>query len=258
MNRIVYTLILLFLAVTVASAQTPETGRPRVLSSTLITDVLAKKEQNPEITPSELARFANERLKIVGLDHHVDPCDVGSVKTELGFPGAEYGEVFHVYRFADTTGASKEFLAREPGDAPCGCWLNLPLVKASTKFLEIVTDKGPIQIKTTDKLLLERVELMDNTLMRTIREWIVINGGEPAGISSDGKKVYMSTEIDELFIETAEDGSIAMVPRDQPDIITNYTDLKKFPKDPNNDYVGFRKFTKGKTTYTLKFSHVCT
>ncbi len=231
---------------------------PRAMPSNVVAQLQEKMENQPKITPQELADYGNERLAKVGFNYHVDPCDIESVKTETKFPLAEYGEVFHIYPFVGVGIKSAPIMAREPGDAPCGCWLELPVTKASTGYLQIVTDKGDVQIGKNNKLLTEIVELVDPTLKKTIRSWVVFQGGEPAGISKDGKNIYMELEIKDILIETAADGSLRFVPASSPDIITDHIDLTKFPKDPDNDYLGFRQFKKGKLKYTTKFSHVCT
>jgi hypothetical protein len=236
----------------------PGSQIPRAMPSDLIADVAKKKESEPKITPQQLADYANERLAAVGFNYHIDPCDIESNKTEIKFPLAEYGEVFHVYPFTGVGGKSAQLMAKEPGDAPCGCWLELPLTKASDRYLEVVTNKGVVQIGTENKFLVETVELVDPTLKKMLRKWLVFHGGEPAGISLDGKSVYMDLEIEEILVETAADGTLRFVPSSSPDIITKHVDLKTFPKDPENDYLGFRQFTKGKLKYTIKFSHVCT
>lgn len=239
-------------------AQSDTPYMPKVMPSTLLTELRAKQEAEPKITPHQLAVHANERLAAVGFDYHIDPCDVESTKTEIKFPLSEYNEVFHVYGLTGGDGTNIQFMAKEPGDAPCGCWLYLPIIKAANDRLQIVTDKGLVSISTKNKFLVEKVELVDPTLRKTIRSWYVHSGGEPAAVSADGKTVYMEFEIKELLIGTGPDGTLHFVPRTSADIITKYVDLKRFPKDPDNDYLGFRQFTKGEVKYTLKFSHVCT
>jgi hypothetical protein len=239
-----------------ASGQEREPPLPRIASSTVVADIEAKRLADRRITPQQLADFGNQRLKVVGFDFKTDPCDIESVRTEIGFPEAEYGEVFHIYPFQGDAGAKLELLAREPGDAPCGCWLDLPVRKAFKDRLEVITDKGAVEIGTKD-LLVETVQLMDASLRRLTREWMVSDGGAPVGISIDGKKIYMDAGVQGLFLETADDGNLRFVPRTSPDIITAHVDLKRFPKDPDNDYAGFRRFTKGKVVYNVKFSHIC-
>lgn len=254
-----FALIVLCLAVAPnIEAQSVRSDLPRVLPSTLLTELREKQEAEPDIAPQRLADHANERLAVLGFNYHIDPCDVESRKTEFKFPLTEYNEVFHVYPLTGGDGNNMQVMAKEPGDAPCGCSLDLPITRAANDQLQIVTDKGSVSISAKNKFLFEKVELVDATLRKTTRSWYVHSGVEPAAVSADGKTVYMDLEIESLLIGTSADGALRFVPRTSADIITKYVDLRRFPKDPDNDYLGFRQFTKGKVKYTLKFSHVCT
>lgn len=236
-----------------ALAQTSTNSLPKLVPSSLISDVEERAGKKPAITADALAEFANKRLAVNGFEFETDPCDIESTATKNKYPG-EYGGVYHVYKINE----KQSFMARELGDAPCGCWLNLPLKAASRNSLVLVSDSGTFEIKPPKKLLLQEAMLVDGSLRKTVRTWILPRGGAPDGISSNGKSIYIAIEKTPLFLEITDKGTLRFVPRKTAIAITKFTDLKKFPKDPKNDYLGFRRFTNGKVTFTIKFSHVCT
>lgn len=238
-------------------SQISNNSLPKLVPSSLISDIEERAGKKPAITANALADFANKKLATSGFEFETDPCDMESTATTDKYPG-EYGGVYHVYKINENPGNERSFLAREPGDAPCGCWLNLPLTTATQKRLVLVSDGGFFEIKPPKKLLLEEAMLVDGSLRKIVRTWIVPNGGPPDGISVDGKKLYIAIEKTPLLLEIAQTGTLRFIPRKTAAVITKFTDLKKFPKDPENDYLGFRRFTNGKVTLTIKFSHVCT
>lgn len=230
---------------------------PKLIASPVVAETLERLGRKPAISARLLADFANSKLLSGGYEFEVDPCDIKSTETTLKYPGDE-GGVFHIYEMTDATGNARSFLAREPGDAPCGCWLHLPVVSITEKRMVLVSDKGTIEVERPNDLLVESVELVDRTLDKSLGTWVVPHGGPPDGISVDGKNLYIEIEKTGLFLEIARNGALRFVPGGSVAIITKFTDLKKFPKDPQNDYLGFRRFSNGRKTFTVKFSHVCT
>ena len=104
----------------------------------------------------------------------------------------------------------------------------------------------------------DEVKLVDASLRRTVRTWVVPMDLVPEAISRDGAKIYMNTFTDKLFIEIDQLGRYRYVAYDPATMLINGVDLKKFPKEKDNDYLGFRRFKSGKKTHTIKFSHPCT
>jgi hypothetical protein len=240
-----------------AYGQSSYENLPKLMPSSLISDIEALAGRKPASTAGALAALANTKLATSGFEFETDPCDMESTPTTDKYPG-EYGGVYHVYKINEGPGKERSFLAREPGDAPCGCWLNLPVTAATQKRLVLVSDGGPFEIKPPKKLLLEEAMLVDASLRKVVRTWVVPNGGPPDGISTDGKKLYIAIEKTPLLLEIADTGMLRFIPRKTPAVITKFTDLTKYPKDRQNDYLGFRRFTKGKIIFTIKFSNVCT
>lgn len=231
---------------------------PKVLASAVEEEIQKHARENPKIAATALVEFANQRLAAKGFDFSVDPCDMPSKPTTIKFPAEYEGEFFHVYETADLDGNALSFIARQPGDAPCGCWLTLPLKSITSKRMVLVSERSELALKPPAKFLFEEIGLADASLRKTSRTWIVPNGGPPDAISTDGTRLFFEIEDTPLFLEIGAGGALKFVLRTTPGIVKRFIDLKTFPKDRNNAYLGFRRFTSGKKTHTVKFSHVCT
>ncbi len=230
---------------------------PPVLPSGMESHIADLIERHPEISPDDLAVMANERLAIVGFDYEFDPCDLKTRPTSRIFPRDEGGD-YHAYDLTGRNGKRVSILAREPGDAPCGCWVNLPVTSITRQAISIVTGSGTQKVRMPKKLLFEEITLVDKTLKRALRYWVAPHGGPPDAISNDGTKLYFEIPETPLYLEIDAMGKLRFVPKTASGIAARFTDLTKFPKDRNNDYLGYRRFTIGTRTMTVKFSHVCT
>jgi len=129
---------------------------PKVAESSLAEQIESLQMNDPTISPAALAAHANKRLTEHGYDFTVDPCDMKTTATTIKYPSDE-NEVFHVYKATDAMGKAKQFLAREPGDAPCGCWLNLPVTAINRGSLVLVTGTGSLKLKPPSDFLFEEV-----------------------------------------------------------------------------------------------------
>ncbi len=237
--------------------QPQNTDLPKVVPSSLIADLVTLSGKKPGVGLAAIVKFANEKLSTDGYEFEVDPCDIGSMVTPEKYPG-ENGGVYSIYTAITRSGKEQKFLADEPHAAPCGCWLNLPIKSATPKRLVINSETGSFELVVPKELLLEEVDLVDRSLRKSVRTWIVPSGGPPDGISMDGKKLYFRIEEQPLLLEISETGNLRIIPRNDKTVIAKFVDLKKFPTDPKNDYLGYRSFSNGKQKFTLKFSHVCT
>ena len=250
--------LLAIAAISNGYSQASYEGLQKITPSSLLDDVQARAKQAPKLSPPVLADFANKKLAVSGFEFEFDPCDAQSTATKIKYPAEFDGSVYHIYDGVDRVGSTRQFLASQPEDAPCGCWINLPLTAATSKGIVVVSNKGPLEIRPPDKFLFEENQLMDVTLRKSKTKWLVPDGGPPDAISVDGRRLYRRIAETPLFLEIADVGTLKFVPSSSPGIITRFTDLKKFPKDPNNDYLGFRRFSGGGKVYTVKFSHICT
>jgi hypothetical protein len=258
MRRTVFSVLtVVFLLSSINYAQDPFDGMPRVLPSSLLSAVRERVQAEPKLSPEQIAGFANDKLASDGFEFEFDPCDAKSTETQMKYPANHENDMFHIYEAVDLAGKKFSFLANQPNSAPCGCWMTLPLTSATKQRIVVVAGKGRMTIRIPDQFLFESVELVDASLRRSRATWLVPYGGPPSGVSTDGKKLYIEIQDTPLFLEVSIGGGLRMVPRTTTGIITTFTDLKKFPKEPGNDYLGFRRFKSGRKVFNFKFTHVC-
>lgn len=234
------------------NSQDDSSRLPRLLPSSLIADIQAFARRRPRPTSASLVQFANKRLMSKGFEFQSDPCNAASTPTTIKSPSDYPGEVYHVY-----SSGGKRFLG-VPAEAPCGCAMNLPITSISKKGAAIIFNRGSLSIPLPEKFFFEEVELVDAALRKTSRSWIVPDGGPPDGISADGTRLYWKIEKAPLYLEIGPGGALTFVPQTTPGVITRHTDLEKFPEDPDNAYLGYRRFSQKRKSFTVKFSHVCT
>ena len=254
-GRLLVCAILMIAAASTAYFQDQYDDLPKVMHSILLSDLQTRAQAEPKISAKELAAYANNKLAEIGYAYSFDPCDVESAATKIKYPTDNDDDFFHVYNTVDVTGKKLSFLASQPYDAPCGCSIDLPITSATPMRLAIVAQERRLEIAIPAKLLFEEIELVDASMRKTIRRWVIPDGGPPDAISIDGRKIYMQIESTPLYLEVPPNGTLKIVPRNSLGLIRTFTDLKRYPKDPNNAYLGFRRFSNGKI---YKFSWPCT
>ena len=250
--------IVLIGVVSLAHSQNQYDGLPKVMLSTWPSDVETRAQAEPKISPKELAAYANNKLAQNGYGYSFDLSDVESKATKIKYPSDDSDEFFHVYNAVDVAGKNVSFLASPSYDAPCGSSIELPITSATPKRIVVVAQERRLEIALPGKLLFEEIELVDASMRKTIARWVVPDGGPPEAISIDGRKVYIAIESTPLYLEIPPDGTLKIVPRNSPRIIKRFTDLTRYRKDPNNAYIGFRRFSNGKKAFIYKFSWPCT
>ena len=121
------------------------------------------------------------------------------------------------------------------------------------------------------------MELVDETMKRVIRKWETPDETFPIGISADGRTLYLPVE----FTESDHDASMWLLwqqgKKSYPSSVLAISptgirfevaakalagqeseDILDFPKDPDNAYLGYKRFrVKGKT-HIIRFSYPCT
>ena len=249
-------LITFLLSSTAVFSQAWATNLPSVLPAAIEAHIAELMQKQPGLSPEDLANMANETMATVGFDYEFDPCDLKTRSTNRVYPREE-GGFYHAYDLIGGNGKKVAILAREPGDAPCGCWVQFPIRSITRQAMSIVTSSGTQNVVMPKGLLFEEITLVDKTLKRSVRNWVVPSGGPPAGISKDGIKLYFEIDETPVYLEISARGKLMIVPKGAKGMITSFTDLTKFPKDPNNAYLGYRRFNAGRTAMTVKFSHVC-
>lgn len=242
---------------------------PIIKPSDVIEKLEEKLKSNPEISALEIADIGNSLIKKNGFNFSFHTCEIAEVNNiadeNIG------GKVFRPfdYEFTNLSGQKEIYrLLNKSFGAPCGCVFDIPLSKASKNELTLIAAGKPKKVKHLDKYNLEIAELVSKDLQKILKIWYKPDEIVPSGISKDGSKLYVDLSYDDddilnksergLFLEISDDGTFKFIPRKNPDIITNHEYIEDFPKEENNAYLGYLKFTNGNIEHILKVSFPCT
>ena len=219
---------------------------PRIVVPDVEQQMLKRREANPSTRATELARMGNSIAAKSGFSFSFAP---------EGFK-EQGADARYDLNLAD--GRRFRVLAPLPGDHPCGIYTEFPIAGVTPILLTLVIDGKEVNVTRPKKFAMDEVTLVDSSLKRGFRTWTIPMDRYPMAISLDGTKIYVDSYIDDVFIEVDARGRLRFVAKGaEPMIVTN-TDLTRFPKEKDNDYLGYRRFRAGNKSYTVKFSHPCT
>ncbi|MCA1622321.1 MAG: hypothetical protein LC768_01175 [Acidobacteria bacterium] len=238
-----------------------QNNKPIIKPSKVIEDLLGKKKENPKISAKELSEFGNELIKKDGYNFGFNVCEIA--KANNLNEGDFYSETFRPfnYKLENLKGEKITFqIMNKIFGHPCGCVFDIPVTQLSYSEMTVVVGKKQVKLKRPKEFYSEEIELVDKTLKKKIRNWsipseLLVGEIDNLGISKDGAKIYFHTEVEELDLEISEDGTFKLVTTDNEGKISKGEELKNFPKDPQNDYLGYKRFTNG---FIAKFSYPCT
>ncbi len=221
------------------------------------------KRAHPNGSNIKFAEYANRQLIKRGLNYRFDICEMLPEGEPEVVPDSSIAKFKIPFTTADLK--TQIFEIRSGfGDSPCGeCFTEFPTARITRNEVVAVSNGKKIRLKRPKHFALDEVQLVDSSLKNVIRRWELPFSADPEGISLDGTKLYIGyylPEIEEsgLFLELSEDGTIRFAAKDSKNILDKSEDLEDFPKDDDNDYLGYKKFTRGGKTYFVKFSFPCT
>lgn len=223
-----------------------------VRPSDILDELRKRAAEQPKLKPTELADFGNRLLPEKGYNFTLDPSEFKNV-------------IDNKYDLFELTGKQTTFQLQEPEGSPCFDVLKLPVEKINTETMVVVSDGIKYALKRPKTFYTEQFALVDSTLKKVIREWAAPIDATPAGISKDGKNVYVEfdfsdndyeqeLQIPSLLIEISEQGVIRFIARDDPRIKRG----KELEGYPTIGEISYRKFNTGKQHYIVRFSYPCT
>jgi len=255
-------LFLLLFTLTKSLPAQKQTGELLVIKSSTVLDELAeKKKQNPNISAAALSAFGNDLLKLKGYNFTTYTCDIAEIN-KIGDNDSSDQPVEFTFDLTQLTGKSSKFrLTADDWGYPCGCAFDLTVLKADSTEMTVLANNRPIRVKRP-AFYFEEVELVDKSLKKTLRKWYKPTDIQVYGISADGLKIYVETNYDnkdnKLLLEISENGTFRFVPKDSANILKNGVGLTDFPRDKENDYLGYTEFKAKGKSFILKFSGPCT
>lgn len=213
-------------------------------------------KQQPRTSEQELADYANSLLAQNGFDYNFDVCEFLKLISQKNST-----QTSSQYQFQMTQVDGRKVTLQIGGvavyDGMCGeCFFALPSLSVTKKEIILLVKGKQYSLKRPRLFGLDEVSLVDSTMKRVLRTWEVPQQSIPLGISEDGTRLYIATELDQLALEIAPSGiSFTPLARVQ---IKNGEDLKRTPKDPANAYLAFTRFRSGKKSFILRYSAPCT
>ena len=258
-------IICVLFLITPINSQRSNAQFSRITPSTIVEDITARKRQIPHISAQELADYGNSLIKRQGLNFDFLTCDIAETNNQKSESNDKF--IPYKYKLKDRNGKAQTYqIMNKNFGHPCGCTFDIPVYQISEKEMIVRVDGIPTALQRPKEFVLDEAELVDETLKKTIRRWYLPLDVVPFGISQDGTKIYVDLDHGEghespnelIALEIAENGVFQFVPRNNPNLLKNGVNLENFPKNPNNDYLGYTRFNSGKTNYIVKFSYPCT
>lgn len=231
--------------------------------SNVIEILKERKRQNPKISPKELADYGNELAEKQGYNYIFENCKLAEQaekEAEQNTENVDYDTLKpYDYKMTDVKGSqiAFQFMNKDFGH-PCFCVIDVPTLKVNRQTMTVIADGKAIELKRPEEFYLEEFVLVDKTLKKEIRKWLVPIDATPLGISDNGKNIYFEYSTDEHFedltYEISEDGTIQFVAKNDKKI-NKGKELKGYP---NYSEISYRQFNTNNKNYIVKFSYPCT
>lgn len=250
------------IAVAKQARVSPKQSRALLVSPANILDKISNKiKQRPSLSSKELACYANQLLEEKGFDYAFDVCDI--VKQPKQIPSYSTATQRFTVALVNGRNLSFKFMVGSAQDSLCGeCWSDIPSVQVTRKEMLVIVEGKRYRLKRPASFVLDEAELVDESLKKVHRRWVLPYQTVPFGISPDGTKLYVGHFHNEhppegLVLELSEDGRIKFKARGDVQSDEGVS-LENYPRDPRNDYLSFIRFRAGKKSYVVRFSGPCT
>lgn len=254
-------------AATAACAAEGEGQLPTLKPSNIIDAVRLRKSQAPRPSASGLARYANELLTQRGFDYDFNVCELvptENLPRQRGLrPDGTWTQLTLEHRMtrADGRDVTFRFITDDRGGMCGECFTPVPALRVTKGEVTVVADGTPHTLKRPAQFELDEAELVTADLKTVVRTWQLPYQTIPAGVSPDGKSIYLDFYedygIDELVLEISDDGRPRFRVRGEVKAAGGEF-ITEHPKDPLNDYLSFMRYRAGRRTHVLRFNGPCT
>ena len=211
-------------------------NQAKITSSTIISDLIEKKKQNPKITNQALADYANELLAKKGFNYNFEMSELfNKFSSKQDFPDTMKEYVINFpFEFTLADKRKKTFNLEAKKNLMNQCYDEsspaFPVVRATINQVSVIIDGKPTAVKIPKEFFGTNVQMVDATTKKKVRQnWLTpysygFSDDSFVGISADGKKIYLSVEdtyvvsdenliIKELALEIATEGTLRFVPQ---------------------------------------------
>jgi hypothetical protein len=237
------------------SATTP-IPQPQIKPSRLMEDLRNHRQTHPNITMKQLADFGNERIKIKGFNYDFEMCEIIKANQRPKMLRSDYPvSRLYSYRLTLTTGEKQRFqIVTDETDPLCGeCVLSIPCQSVSKSEFTVIASGRKYPVKRAASYTLNKIFLMDKGMGKVLRSWETPFQTDPVGVSEDGLKLYLPTDIEELVLEVSSSG-VQLRAKSQLKLQHEGEWLENHPVDPKDDSISFMRFRSGKKSFIIRFS----
>lgn len=255
---------------TIAPTQEPS-AEP---SMPILREIANYKRSKQSASTQEIADHANGLLPKYGFEYELDLERIITRKTKqrqttpTKKPGDDSEYVKLDLDVVSTDGAKKKLAVVAPAESSCCCgyyYTPIPVTKITPKQLTVVIDAQEIVIARPKEIpvVQEYIFGKEQAKLTKLRSWEVPYETYPYGVSTDGKKLYVKTEFDDLLLEIAETGDLRFVPTGTEGIV-NGEDLNKLPPPKVGEILrksgefGLMRYTLNGIPYIVEFPYPCT
>lgn len=241
-------------------------GRPKIVASDILDDLLRRQKERPEASPQQLADYANSLLEQKGFNYSFDACAILEAAGKP--PQREEGPLAtletYPYELTDVDGRALAFdiVTGEGGGLCSECFFKIPVLRATEAEILLLAEGRRYRLRRPKEFRLDDALLIDEATQDILRTWQLPFQTVPSAISPDGSKLYVEfyegRAPDTLILELSDDGSLRFRPRADIDLTHEVEWLTDHPTDPADDYLSFIRLRAAGNTYTLKFSAPCT
>ncbi|MCL1467043.1 hypothetical protein [Argonema galeatum] len=242
---------------------TAEQNQAPIIRPSNILDVVSNKIKNQlNISPRELAAYANKLLAEKGFDYEFDVCEIIGLERlrQITLPST----ITYSHAMTQLVGGNitLRFISRNPGAGACGeCLSQIPILQVTQQEMVVMSEGKRYQLKRPADFGLDEAALVDETMKKVLRTWQLPYQTVPEGISADGTKLYLAIyeeQLDALVLELSEDGKVQFKARSDVNLQGEGERIENHPKEPGNDYLMFMGVNVGGKKYILKYSAPCT
>jgi hypothetical protein len=229
---------------------------PQIKPSHLMEELQNHRQTHPNITMKKLAEFGNERIKINGFNYDFEMCEIIKANRHPKMIRSDYPvSMLYSYRLTLSSGEKQRFqIVSEERDLLCGeCVLSVPCQSVSKSQLTLFASGRKYHVKRAASFTLNKIFLVDSRMKKVLRSWEIPYQTYPVGVSEDGSKLYLPTDMEELILEVSTLG-IQLRAKSQLRLQHEGEWLENHPVDPKDDTLSFMRFRSGKKSFIIRFS----